>query len=280
MPGVALAAMQMGSHAGRMIEGDLRMRSRIPFHYRNKGALATIGRARAVADFGRVRFGGFLAWVAWLAIHIFYLIGFRNRVGLDLLGLELPDLPTWGEDHHRSPTSAGERRAIGQTTTRGSRNRSPLLRGGVCRLVHDIDRDPTRVLVRGHEAAGDLRDLFDDGQRPGRVAWKASTLSTTKSGPNGASGSLASSMSCTSVPGIDRATVAPPSRHLAEADRQVEGERGVQVGGWGEQELELHGALLPGRNWIIHEHNGIMSGCATDCGIDLPEGQTCACRSR
>jgi NADH:ubiquinone reductase (H+-translocating) len=80
VPGVAPAAMQMGRHAGRMIEGDLRMRSRIPFHYRNKGALATIGRARAVADFGRVRFGGFLAWVAWLAIHIFYLIGFRNRV--------------------------------------------------------------------------------------------------------------------------------------------------------------------------------------------------------
>ena len=80
VPGVAPAAMQMGTHAGRMIEGDLRMRSRIPFRYRNKGALATIGRARAVADFGRVRFGGFLAWVAWLAIHIFYLIGFRNRV--------------------------------------------------------------------------------------------------------------------------------------------------------------------------------------------------------
>ncbi len=80
VPGVAPAAMQMGRHAGRMIGGDLRMRSRIPFHYRNKGALATIGRARAVADFGRVRFGGFLAWVAWLAIHIFYLIGFRNRV--------------------------------------------------------------------------------------------------------------------------------------------------------------------------------------------------------
>ena len=80
VPGVAPAAMQMGRHAGRMIEADLRTRSRFPFHYRNKGALATIGRARAVADFGQVRFGGFLAWVAWLAIHIFFLIGFRNRV--------------------------------------------------------------------------------------------------------------------------------------------------------------------------------------------------------
>lgn len=80
VPGVAPAAMQMGRHAARMIRADLTGEERAPFHYRDKGSLATIGRARAVADFGRIRFGGFLAWVAWLAIHIFYLIGFRNRV--------------------------------------------------------------------------------------------------------------------------------------------------------------------------------------------------------
>jgi NADH dehydrogenase len=80
VPGVAPAAMQMGRHAGRMIEADLKGVERSRFSYRNKGSLATIGRARAVADFGRVRFGGFFAWVAWLAIHIFYLIGFRNRL--------------------------------------------------------------------------------------------------------------------------------------------------------------------------------------------------------
>lgn len=79
VPGVAPAAMQMGRHAGRMIESDLAGEHRTAFRYRNKGSLATIGRARAVADFGRLRFGGFLAWAAWLAIHIFYLIGFRNR---------------------------------------------------------------------------------------------------------------------------------------------------------------------------------------------------------
>jgi NADH dehydrogenase len=79
VPGVAPAAMQMGRHAGRMIAADLTGRERTDFRYRNKGSLATIGRARAVADFGRVRFGGFLAWVSWLGIHIFYLIGFRNR---------------------------------------------------------------------------------------------------------------------------------------------------------------------------------------------------------
>jgi NADH dehydrogenase len=80
VPGVAPAAMQMGRHAGRTIIADLEGKPRTPFRYRDKGSLATIGRARAVADFGWVRFSGFPAWIAWLAIHIFYLIGFRNRL--------------------------------------------------------------------------------------------------------------------------------------------------------------------------------------------------------
>lgn len=80
VPGVAPAAMQMGRHAGKTIVGDLRGKDRKPFKYSDKGSLATIGRARAVADFGFVGFSGVLAWLAWLAIHIFYLIGFRNRI--------------------------------------------------------------------------------------------------------------------------------------------------------------------------------------------------------
>ncbi len=80
VPGVAPAAMQMGRYVARLIRSDLMGKDRKPFEYRNKGSLATIGRARGVADFGRIRFSGFLAWVAWLAVHIFYLIGFRNRV--------------------------------------------------------------------------------------------------------------------------------------------------------------------------------------------------------
>lgn len=75
VPGVAPAAMQMGRHAGRSIKDGVRR----PFIYRNKGMLATIGRARAVADIKGFRFSGFAAWLAWLVIHIFYLIGFRNR---------------------------------------------------------------------------------------------------------------------------------------------------------------------------------------------------------
>ncbi len=76
VPGVAPAAIQMGRHVGRLIRTGVRK----PFEYQDKGSLATIGRARAVADMKGLRFGGFPAWFAWLAIHIWYLIGFRNRL--------------------------------------------------------------------------------------------------------------------------------------------------------------------------------------------------------
>jgi NADH dehydrogenase len=79
VPGVAPAAMQMGRHAARAIKSDIAGEPRSGFRYRNKGSLATIGRARGVAHFPRLDFSGFPAWVAWLAIHIFYLIGFKNR---------------------------------------------------------------------------------------------------------------------------------------------------------------------------------------------------------
>jgi len=79
VPGVAPAAMQMGRHAARAIKSDLAGEPRTEFRYRNKGSLATIGRARGVADFPRFDFSGLPAWLAWLGIHIFYLIGFRNR---------------------------------------------------------------------------------------------------------------------------------------------------------------------------------------------------------
>ncbi len=80
VPGVAPAAMQAGRHAGEQIIGALEGREPVPFIYRDKGSLATIGRAKGVADLPIARFSGFPAWLAWLTIHIFYLIGFRNRV--------------------------------------------------------------------------------------------------------------------------------------------------------------------------------------------------------
>ncbi len=80
VPGVAPAAVQEGRFAARCILDDLRGRPRARFRYRDKGSLATIGRAAAVADLGRLRFSGIVAWLMWLLIHVFFLIGFRNRV--------------------------------------------------------------------------------------------------------------------------------------------------------------------------------------------------------
>jgi NADH:ubiquinone reductase (H+-translocating) len=82
VPAVAPAAMQMGRHAARNIRRTLEQRSRLPFAYRNKGDLATIGRHRAVADFGRCTVSGVLAWWLWLFLHIMYLAGFRNRLSV------------------------------------------------------------------------------------------------------------------------------------------------------------------------------------------------------
>lgn len=82
VPGVAPAAMQMGRHAAKNIRRTLEQRAREPFVYRNKGDLATIGRHRAVADFGWFTVTGSLAWWLWLFLHIMYLAGFRNRLSV------------------------------------------------------------------------------------------------------------------------------------------------------------------------------------------------------
>jgi NADH dehydrogenase len=80
VPAVAPAAKQEGRCAARNIIRTVRGEPCKAFHYVNKGDLATIGRHRAVADFGRFRFSGRIAWWLWLMIHITYLIGFRNRL--------------------------------------------------------------------------------------------------------------------------------------------------------------------------------------------------------
>jgi NADH dehydrogenase len=81
LPGVAPVAMQMGRYAARLVRDRLEGRDTKPFKYKDKGNLATIGRARAVADLPpRIRASGFAAWVLWLGIHLFYLIGFQNRL--------------------------------------------------------------------------------------------------------------------------------------------------------------------------------------------------------
>ena len=80
LPGICPVAIQMGEYAAKVIVGDVRGRPRRPFHYRDKGQLAVIGRGRAVADIWKLHFGGFVAWLTWIFVHIFFLIGFRNRV--------------------------------------------------------------------------------------------------------------------------------------------------------------------------------------------------------
>jgi NADH dehydrogenase len=80
VPGVAPAAIQAGQYIAKRLDALARDKPHPPFRYRDKGSLATIGRAAAVADFGKFTLSGFPAWFAWLAIHIFFLIGFRNRM--------------------------------------------------------------------------------------------------------------------------------------------------------------------------------------------------------
>src|SRR5215471_59760 len=79
VPGVAPAAIQMGKFAARQIKRSLAGKPREKFVYWDKGSLATIGRSHAVADLGRLHFSGYFAWLSWLFVHLFFLIGFRNR---------------------------------------------------------------------------------------------------------------------------------------------------------------------------------------------------------
>jgi NADH dehydrogenase len=80
LPGLAPVAIQQGAYAARLIEHRLQGRSMGPFRYLNKGNLATIGRGRAVAELGPIRLSGPVAWTIWLGVHIWYLIGFQNRL--------------------------------------------------------------------------------------------------------------------------------------------------------------------------------------------------------
>ena len=119
--GVAPVAMQQGRYAAKVVKSRLRGRDHEPFRYRDKGNVATIGRARAVADVKGLRVSGFPAWLLWLGIHIWYLIGFQNRLlvlirwsfsfftrgrgGRVIEEFEEPGVgsPGWQETERRSP---------------------------------------------------------------------------------------------------------------------------------------------------------------------------------
>jgi NADH dehydrogenase len=87
VPGVSQGAIQMGRYVAGVIEEECRgahaLRDR-GFHYRDLGSMATVGKSRAVVEIGRLHFGGLLAWLAWLGLHVTVLIGFRNRLSVIL----------------------------------------------------------------------------------------------------------------------------------------------------------------------------------------------------
>ena len=80
LPQVAQVAMQQGSHAAKNMLNAIAGGPLEPFRYRDKGSMATIGRSRAIAEIGRLKLAGALAWWAWLLLHLVMLIGFRNRL--------------------------------------------------------------------------------------------------------------------------------------------------------------------------------------------------------
>jgi NADH dehydrogenase len=80
LPGVAQVAMQQGAYTARLIQNRVRGRTTPPFRYRDYGTMATIGRHVAVADVFGIRFNGYLAWLAWLCIHLVQLVHFENRL--------------------------------------------------------------------------------------------------------------------------------------------------------------------------------------------------------
>ncbi len=82
VPGLAPAAIQQGQHVAKVIVSSIRNEARKPFKYFDKGQIATIGRNKAVMQSGKLKMTGHLAWLAWLFIHVFYLIGFKNRLAV------------------------------------------------------------------------------------------------------------------------------------------------------------------------------------------------------
>ena len=121
LPGVAPVAMQEGVAVAKNIGRDLEGKERVPFRYFDKGSLATIGRAAGVAQFGKVHISGYFAWLAWLFIHIFFLIGFKNRIlvmiqwawsyltyerGARLITGDIR-LPSWSKTHPSNGANAG-----------------------------------------------------------------------------------------------------------------------------------------------------------------------------
>jgi NADH dehydrogenase len=146
LPGVAPVAMQQGRWVAREIAADLAGNDRTPFHYVDKGSLATIGRAAAVAQFGKLHFSGFLAWMSWLFIHIFFLVGFRNRMIVMI---------QWAWSYFTYDRSArlitGEPRTTAASSMENARQNA-----------NHADEESATFDKSGSAARGDLKDAWAD----------------------------------------------------------------------------------------------------------------------
>lgn len=84
LPGVAPVAKQQGKYVADVLRARMKARPTEPFRYRNNGSMATIGRKSAVAELGGIKLSGFSAWLLWCLVHVYFLIGFRNRFSVAL----------------------------------------------------------------------------------------------------------------------------------------------------------------------------------------------------
>jgi NADH dehydrogenase len=124
LPGLAPVAMQQGRFVARTILDEIRGKPRREFTYLDKGQMATIGRRRAIVQYGRLRFGGFVAWLAWLFVHVLYLIGFKNRIEVML---------NWGWNYFAF--SRGARLIVGKDWRTASTN-APVPQD----VVHEVSQ--------------------------------------------------------------------------------------------------------------------------------------------
>ena len=159
VPGVAQAALQMGQFAGRTIAAEVTAQARgeqsPSFVYRDKGMMAIIGKARAVAWIGRLRIGGPIAWLLWGGVHIAFLIGFRNRLAV---------LTGWFWNWLINARDA--RLILGEAYLRVQRRRE-----GVCRPPSGADEKPSaepaaKAVVRDHGSLSNIVDEAGDHSFP------------------------------------------------------------------------------------------------------------------
>ncbi len=169
LPGVAQVAIQGGQHVAREIRRELDdEETGVHFHYKDKGSMATISRFHAVAAVGRLKFGGFPAWLLWLGVHLLYLVGFKNRV---------TTLLKW------TITFAGRGRSERAVTQQQIIARRALEHHRPQDLVHldaRQDSEPASVDVRDDQDAG---GADDGGSTGGTVAGSEETAEQTSDHP-------------------------------------------------------------------------------------------------